>query len=137
MIMRSRSRDGRDASLSDDILKEAEQIRRERNSKRARAQAQANAEAEAEAARLTAAHPAVRQAEAVAGATTNDEGVVIMTGAPRGREDEENKVMIGKVIGEDHVNYVMMYNMLTGIRIGVSCFRCDSKNEIFKSHFYN
>ena len=29
-------------------------------------------------------------------------------------------VLVGNLIGEDHVNYVMMYNMLTGIRIGVS-----------------
>jgi hypothetical protein len=32
--------------------------------------------------------------------------------------DEE--VMIGTRIGEDHANYVLMYNMLTGIRVGVS-----------------
>lgn len=31
----------------------------------------------------------------------------------------EAKVMVGNLIGEDHVNYVLMYNMLTGIRIGV------------------
>jgi 1-phosphatidylinositol-4-phosphate 5-kinase len=29
-------------------------------------------------------------------------------------------VLVGNLIGEDHVNYVLMYNMLTGIRIGVS-----------------
>jgi len=34
---------------------------------------------------------------------------------------EDPKVMVGNLIGEDHVNYVLMYNMLTGIRIGVSC----------------
>ena len=33
---------------------------------------------------------------------------------------EETKVMVGNLIGEDHVNYILMYNMLTGIRIGVS-----------------
>jgi hypothetical protein len=27
---------------------------------------------------------------------------------------------VGNLIGEDHVNYVLMYNMLTGIRVGVS-----------------
>lgn len=34
--------------------------------------------------------------------------------------------LVGNLIGEDHVNYVLMYNMLTGIRIGVriSNFRC-------------
>ena len=36
------------------------------------------------------------------------------------QEEEEPKVLVGNLIGEDHVNYVLMYNMLTGIRIGVS-----------------
>lgn len=31
-------------------------------------------------------------------------------------------VLVGNLIGQDHANYVLMYNMLTGIRIGV----CDS-----------
>lgn len=39
---------------------------------------------------------------------------------PREKEKEETKVLVGNLIGEDHVNYVLMYNMLTGIRIGVS-----------------
>ncbi|KDR79870.1 hypothetical protein GALMADRAFT_222809 [Galerina marginata CBS 339.88] len=33
--------------------------------------------------------------------------------------------LVGNLIGEDHVNYVLMYNMLTGIRIAVS--RCQAK----------
>lgn len=32
---------------------------------------------------------------------------------------EPERVLVGNLIGEDHVNYVLMYNMLTGIRIGV------------------
>lgn len=39
---------------------------------------------------------------------------------PKEKEREEAKVLVGNLIGEDHVNYVLMYNMLTGIRIGVS-----------------
>lgn len=31
----------------------------------------------------------------------------------------EDRPLVGNLIGEDHVNYVLMYNMLTGIRIGV------------------
>jgi hypothetical protein len=73
--------------LDSDILKEAEQIRRERTSKRAKAQA------EAEAALTAAKKPAA--------------------------EEDGNKVLVGNLIGEDHVNYILMYNMLTGIRIGV------------------
>lgn len=34
--------------------------------------------------------------------------------------EKEQKVLVGNLIGEDHVNYVLMYNMLTGIRIAVS-----------------
>ncbi|KAI5479210.1 1-phosphatidylinositol-4-phosphate 5-kinase [Pseudohyphozyma bogoriensis] len=33
--------------------------------------------------------------------------------------------LVGNLIGTDHSNYVLMYNMLTGIRIGVS--RCQAK----------
>jgi 1-phosphatidylinositol-4-phosphate 5-kinase len=35
-------------------------------------------------------------------------------------KEERQQVLVGNLIGEDHVNYVMMYNMLTGIRIAVS-----------------
>ncbi|GBB90526.1 hypothetical protein RclHR1_01750025 [Rhizophagus clarus] len=41
------------------------------------------------------------------------------------KDDLDEGVMIGTRIGEDHVNYVLMYNMLTGIRVGVS--RCNAK----------
>ncbi|WVQ94277.1 hypothetical protein IAU59_001356 [Kwoniella sp. CBS 9459] len=44
---------------------------------------------------------------------------------PKEKQPEETKVLVGNLIGEDHVNYVLMYNMLTGIRIGVS--RCQAK----------
>ena len=43
----------------------------------------------------------------------------------RDTEDDRNRVLIGTQIGEEHVNYVLMYNMLTGIRVGVS--RCQAK----------
>ena len=32
----------------------------------------------------------------------------------------DDRPLVGNLIGEDHVNYVLMYNMLTGIRIAVS-----------------
>jgi 1-phosphatidylinositol-4-phosphate 5-kinase len=72
--------------LASDIQMQAEQIRRERNSKRAKAQ----------------------QHEAALTRSTS------MSRAP------EDQVLVGNLIGEDHVNYVLMYNMLTGIRIAVS-----------------
>ena len=34
--------------------------------------------------------------------------------------EEVPRVLVGNLIGEGHVNYVLMYNMLTGIRIAVS-----------------
>lgn len=133
------------ASLDSDILKEAEQIRRERNSKRAREAQRERAEAEA---KLTGqqqahAHPPqpVHRRTGSREPTTDDEsgapdisvadaapgsapGLVLVdagvaAAAPK-EKIEEDKVLVGNLIGEDHVNYVLMYNMLTGIRIGVS-----------------
>lgn len=34
--------------------------------------------------------------------------------------DDVPRVLVGNLIGEGHVNYILMYNMLTGIRIAVS-----------------
>ncbi|KAG5635239.1 hypothetical protein H0H81_011955 [Sphagnurus paluster] len=75
--------------LDEDIRLQADNIRRERLSKRAKAEAQA-ALARKESKDTTADMP-----------------------------------LVGNLIGEGHVNYVLMYNMLTGIRIGVS--RCQAK----------
>lgn len=38
---------------------------------------------------------------------------------------DQPRAFMGNLIGEEHVNYVLMYHMLTGIRIGVS--RCESR----------
>ena len=70
--------------LANDIQLHAEQIRRERATKRVKA---------------------LQEAEAALTAVTGE---------------EEPRVLVGNLIGEDHVNYVLMYNMLTGIRVGVS-----------------
>lgn len=72
--------------LASDIQMQAEQIRRERNSKRAKAQ-------------------------------QHEAALTRSTSLSRADEDQ---VLVGNLIGEDHVNYVLMYNMLTGIRIAVS-----------------
>ena len=37
-----------------------------------------------------------------------------------GAKEDDNWPLVGNLIGEDHANYVLMYNMLTGIRIVVS-----------------
>ena len=83
------------AALDSDILAHSEQIRRERLERR---QKKANAENPLEAAAVAPA----------------------ATGKPERKGTEDAKVLVGNLIGEDHVNYVLMYNMLTGIRIGVS-----------------
>ncbi|KAF9457591.1 hypothetical protein BDZ94DRAFT_1175187 [Collybia nuda] len=77
--------------LESDIQIHAENIRRERMSKRAK-----------------------QQQEAEAALTRETE-----------KDSTPDVVLVGNLIGEDHVNYVLMYNMLTGIRIGVS--RCQAK----------
>ncbi|KAI0726501.1 SAICAR synthase-like protein [Fomitopsis betulina] len=81
------------------MQQQAEQIRRERQSKRQ--------------AEKTKAHP--------------QEGVLTRTMSivrgPSSRGDDAP--LVGNLIGEEHVNYVLMYNMLTGIRTSVS--RCQAK----------
>ena len=69
--------------LDSDILQQADQIRRERMTKR-------------------------RQQEAE------------MALVKEKSKGDDAGVLVGNLIGEGHVNYVLMYNMLTGIRIGVS-----------------
>lgn len=40
-------------------------------------------------------------------------------------DEDDEKVLIGTRVGEGHVNYALMYNMLTGIRVSVS--RCSAR----------
>ncbi|KAN0061157.1 Phosphatidylinositol-4-phosphate 5-kinase [Thecaphora frezii] len=102
-----------DAAFDEEAAKHAEQLRRDRRAKEQKARAAA-ASGEQE------------------GATTEKEALGLGGLArsktfrdARNREDDEPKVLVGNLIGEDHANYVLMYNMLTGIRIGVS--RCQAK----------
>ncbi|EKM77437.1 hypothetical protein AGABI1DRAFT_20563, partial [Agaricus bisporus var. burnettii JB137-S8] len=95
--------------LQSDIEAYEEQVRRERQSKRAKQQAQAEAEA----------------------AITRTD-----TRGTRGtREEDDSKPLVGNLIGEDHVNYVLMYNMLTGIRIAVSRWQAKLKKPLTDDHF--
>ncbi|KAI0918303.1 hypothetical protein AcW1_009781 [Taiwanofungus camphoratus] len=96
-----------EGALASDIQQQAEQIRRERISKRAKAQQEAE-KAKAEA---------VAERASLLTRTTS-----LMRGSS-GRGDD--RPLVGNLIGEGHVNYVLMYNMLTGIRIAVS--RCQAK----------
>ena len=47
------------------------------------------------------------------------------TSLVRGFSNHDDKPVVGNLIGEGHVNYVLMFNMLTGIRVAVS--RCQAK----------
>lgn len=100
------------SALDPDILAQAEEIRRERISRRQK-KLSANEEA---------AHPAEMQSppQLQADRAQGIENPVANVKAPQ--TQEETRVLVGNLIGEDHVNYVLMYNMLTGIRIGVSYF---------------
>ncbi|THH27641.1 hypothetical protein EUX98_g6540 [Antrodiella citrinella] len=88
--------------FAEEMQQQAEQIRRERRAKQ-------QAEAEAQKAHQDAEKALTRTASLVRGFSGRD----------------EVKPLVGNLIGEDHVNYVLMYNMLTGIRIAVS--RCQAK----------
>lgn len=82
------------AALDSDILAQAETIRRERLER--------------------------RQKKASAAETVPEPGELKEKAEQQRKGTDEAKVLVGNLIGEDHVNYVLMYNMLTGIRIGVS-----------------
>lgn len=86
--------------VEDDIQAHAEKIRRERQEKRA------------------------KQAEAEAALTREATRVGLRREATQRKAEEFP--LVGNLIGEDHVNYVLMYNMLTGIRIGVGIFLLSS-----------
>jgi 1-phosphatidylinositol-4-phosphate 5-kinase len=88
--------------LDPDILAETETIRRERLERRERRQKKATA---------TTIPPPIGAVEEVKARSEI---------AKEPKAKEEARVLVGNLIGEDHVNYVLMYNMLTGIRIGVS-----------------
>jgi 1-phosphatidylinositol-4-phosphate 5-kinase len=93
-------------ALDSDILKEAEQIRRERTKRLM--QQQEKEEVEDGAGPSTAVSHKRR---------TSFSGKSV--------KDSDPMVLVGNLVGEGHVNYVLMYNMLTGIRVAVS--RCQAK----------
>lgn len=91
--------------LASDIQQQAEQIRKERMSKRKAAQ-----EAEQEKLRAEQGANKLTRTTSLVRALSNR---------------AEEKPVVGNLIGEGHVNYVLMFNMLTGIRVAVS--RCQAK----------
>lgn len=49
--------------------------------------------------------------------------------------EELPRVLVGNLIGEGHVNYVLMYNMLTGIRIAVSRTQAKIKRPLTEEDY--
>ncbi|KAG1738632.1 uncharacterized protein EDB91DRAFT_1249164 [Suillus paluster] len=50
-------------------------------------------------------------------------------------QQEDERPLVGNLIGEDHANYVLMYNMLTGIRIAVSRYQAKIKRPLTDQDF--
>ncbi|WWC57693.1 uncharacterized protein I303_100227 [Kwoniella dejecticola CBS 10117] len=99
------------AALASDILAQTEILRQQRLERRQK-------KASAQSASAAVAPPSVEPQE-------NNELPQRPKADEKAKDPEPAKVLVGNLIGEDHVNYVLMYNMLTGIRIGVS--RCQAK----------
>lgn len=124
------------SALDPDILAEAERLRQSRLSRR---QKKRDSSDDPRTMILTGSPEPAERAPLSPGLPNGDEFAPPPRMTPsrqmseREKEVRENlpgnvemeKVMVGNLIGEDHVNYVLMYNMLTGIRIGVS--RCQAK----------
>jgi len=126
------------SALDPDILAEAEKLRRERLAKRQRKRSSGDdavtilggspeppfaTGAEAGPSRDHTASP-VGHDEAETMARRHEQSVVGASATSQHPEvkaviENDGSAFVGNLIGEDHVNYVLMYNMLTGIRIGV------------------
>jgi 1-phosphatidylinositol-4-phosphate 5-kinase len=102
-----------DFNLAPDILAQADVIRRERLERRQKKMSL-----------LVTSPPPAPAPELVPTAPSTATPVEAKTAVKR-RETEETKVLVGNLVGEGHRNYVLMYNMLTGIRVAVS--RCQAK----------
>ena len=53
----------------------------------------------------------------------------------RKKEEEEDRVLVGTKVDQNHVNYVMAYNMLTGIRFTVSRTNAKMPRELTEADF--
>lgn len=103
------------SNLPADILAQTEIIRRERLERRQKKMSL-----------LGPPSPVINQGETVVAAeVVAVEAGPARRGTTRRKETEDAKVLVGNLVGEGHRNFVLMYNMLTGIRVAVS--RCQAK----------
>ncbi|KAI0703017.1 SAICAR synthase-like protein [Cytidiella melzeri] len=105
--------DGELGELATDIQQQAEQIRRERLSRKAKAAQEA-------------------EQEKVQNGT---ERALTRTASLVRAFSKEDNPLVGNLIGEGHVNYVLMYNMLTGIRIAVSRWQAKLRRPLEPEDF--
>lgn len=107
------------SALDPDILAEADRLRKERMNRRQRQKSGS----EEEPPRLDG-DAALQNQPSVSEEARGETPVTRFESHLKQKErqiaNDPDRVMVGNLIGEDHVNYVLMYNMLTGIRIGVS-----------------
>lgn len=108
--------DGWDPELDEDMKKQAEQIRRERKRRDLEAQ-------EAERIKEESSGKRESKGKEKGHARSGSVGAKSTGGRSTGGKSlDEWKPIVGNVVGEGHVNYILMYNMLTGIRVAVSLF---------------
>ncbi|WFD33796.1 1-phosphatidylinositol-4-phosphate 5-kinase [Malassezia cuniculi] len=67
--------------------------------------------------------------------SSNDEKQHISPTRTERRDEEYAPAMMGNLIGEGHENYVLMYHMLTGIRIGVSRASARPRSPLMEADF--
>ncbi|GHJ84274.1 hypothetical protein NliqN6_0676 [Naganishia liquefaciens] len=122
------------SALDPDILAEADRLRKERLNRRQRKKS----ESEDEIARLDPESAAAGQLPIVDDIAGDNSAIKFeshLKQKERQLASDPDKVLVGNLIGEDHVNYVLMYNMLTGIRIAVSRCQAKMKRSVTESDY--
>ncbi|CAG7850063.1 Phosphatidylinositol 4-phosphate 5-kinase its3; AltName: Full=1-phosphatidylinositol 4-phosphate kinase; AltName: Full=Diphosphoinositide kinase; AltName: Full=PIP5K; AltName: Full=PtdIns(4)P-5-kinase [Serendipita indica DSM 11827] len=111
--------EGWDLALDEDMRKQAEHIRRERKRR--------EEEAEEEEKYLPGGRDRREGKGKEKGHSRSGSvgGRSVGGRSAGGKSLDEWRPVVGNVVGEGHVNYILMYNMLTGIRVAVS--RCQAK----------
>ncbi|KAG8817723.1 Phosphatidylinositol-4-phosphate 5-kinase [Serendipita sp. 400] len=128
-----------DSGLDEDMKKQAEQIRRERKRREEEAEEQ---EKFAKEKKESKGKERGRDRTGQHARSGSAGGRSLGARSIGNKSMEEWKPVVGNVVGEGHVNYILMYNMLTGIRVAVS--RCQAKpprtltdEDFTAAHKYN
>jgi len=104
--------------LEDSIAREAEEMRKERQNRKL-LQQQGSKRDRSLSRSVGSSSEEVGEKAAQNVEQARDREVVDLAPAPG---EVKERALVGNLIGEDHVNFVLMYNMLTGIRIGVCLY---------------